>query len=45
MQPQQAVENRAADYAAGKLVKKWGFGAGCSVRVECFPDKLVIFKV
>ncbi len=28
----------------GNWVKKWGFEAGCSVRVECFPNKLVILK-
>ncbi|MCI8874055.1 MAG: type I toxin-antitoxin system SymE family toxin [Lachnospiraceae bacterium] len=28
----------------GNWVKKWGFEAGCSMRVECFPNKLVILK-
>lgn len=28
----------------GNLVKKWGFEAGCSMRVDCFPNKLVILK-
>ncbi len=28
----------------GNWVKKWGFEAGSSVRVECFPNKLVILK-
>lgn len=25
-------------------VKKWGFEAGCSMRVECFHNKLVILQ-
>lgn len=37
-------ENCAADYAAGKLGKEVGGEAGCSMRVECFPNKLVILK-
>ena len=28
----------------GNWVKKWGFEAGCSVRVESYPNKLVILK-
>ena len=28
----------------GNRVRKWGFEAGSSMRVECFPNKLVILK-
>ena len=28
----------------GNWVEQWGFEIGCSVRVECYPNKLVVLK-